>query len=173
VSTAYPDLALPEKMREELRKPMGRLVEAPDESFNGAFLVCVGDESCRAFLNAGLEPEIQVFDGKTKRVQAEPLPYSAATEYVCDNPPGRITSESWDVLKRAFHHSPSRVRVVGEEDLLVLPCVLLAPLGALVVYGQPGEGLVVLRSSKEQKDFVRRLLQRFSGGRSALFPVRE
>jgi uncharacterized protein (UPF0218 family) len=37
------------------------------------------------------------------------------------------------------------VVVDGEEDLLVLVAVLYAPVGGLVVYGQPGEGVVVVR----------------------------
>jgi uncharacterized protein (UPF0218 family) len=33
--------------------------------------------------------------------------------------------------------------VDGEEDLAVIPLVLAAPSGAAVLYGQPGEGVVL------------------------------
>ncbi|PIO02848.1 DUF359 domain-containing protein [Candidatus Micrarchaeota archaeon CG10_big_fil_rev_8_21_14_0_10_54_18] len=157
----FQTLYLPEAMRKELKKPFGRLVKKPPKTLKKEFVVCVGDESCRALLNAGFTPELQVFDCKTKRAKAEPLPPSKLSERVCSNPAGSITAESWNALKRAFSR-PSRVRVNGEEDLLVLPCVLLAPAGAVVVYGQPGEGLVLVRASKQRKGFVRRLLKCFS-----------
>lgn len=40
------------------------------------------------------------------------------------------------------------ILVDGEEDLAVLPCILTAPSGSLVLYGQPGEGLVVCEVDK-------------------------
>ena len=149
-------------MRKELKRSLGQLVKKPPKTLKTEFVACVGDESCRAVLNAGFAPALQVFDCKTKRVKTEPLPPSKIKEYVCSNPAGSITAESWNVLKRAFLHCPCRVRVNGEEDLLVLPCVLLAPDNAVIVYGQPGEGLVLVTASKERRDFVRRLLKRFS-----------
>jgi len=41
--------------------------------------------------------------------------------------------------------------VDGEEDLLVIVAVLYAPEGSLVVYGQPGEGIVVVRVTGEKR----------------------
>ena len=33
------------------------------------------------------------------------------------------------------------IRVEGEEDLALLPCVLHAPEGSVVIYGWPGRGM--------------------------------
>ena len=40
--------------------------------------------------------------------------------------------------------SPVRITVNGEEDLLVLPVCIHAPDNAIVMYGQPNEGLVLV-----------------------------
>jgi len=49
----------------------------------------------------------------------------------------------------------------GEEDLLVLPVVQYAPIGSVVYYGQPGEGLVKVVVTKEKKRQVVALVAQF------------
>ena len=41
--------------------------------------------------------------------------------------------------------------VEGEEDLLTLPVIKFAPLGALVVYGQPYVGMVLVMVTERTK----------------------
>jgi uncharacterized protein (UPF0218 family) len=36
------------------------------------------------------------------------------------------------------------IRVEGEEDLALMPVILEAPIGADVIYGWPGKGMMVL-----------------------------
>jgi hypothetical protein len=50
------------------------------------------------------------------------------------------------------------VAVKGEEDLLALPVIALAPVSALVFYGQPGEGIVVVRADAESKSRIKAIL---------------
>ncbi len=47
--------------------------------------------------------------------------------------------------------------VEGEEDLLTIPAVLLAPNRAIVIYGQPGTGAVVVNINEESKKHYRNL----------------
>jgi uncharacterized protein (UPF0218 family) len=42
--------------------------------------------------------------------------------------------------------------VEGEEDLLTLVAMAVAPLGSFVIYGQPGEGLVVVEVDDAAKN---------------------
>jgi len=42
--------------------------------------------------------------------------------------------------------------VDGEEDLAVLPVLLIAPLGFSIFYGQPNEGLVQVQVTEENKE---------------------
>jgi len=49
----------------------------------------------------------------------------------------------------------------GEEDLLTLPAILLAPLSSLVLYGQWDRGAVMVEVTEEMKNQVKKLLERF------------
>jgi uncharacterized protein (UPF0218 family) len=51
--------------------------------------------------------------------------------------------------------------VDGEEDLLAIPAVLEAPLRALIVYGQPSQGIVVVEASSQRKAKLAKLLDEF------------
>jgi len=50
------------------------------------------------------------------------------------------------------------VIVDGEEDLLTLVTVLSAPDDALVVYGQPHKGIVVVKVTKETREKMHRIM---------------
>ena len=49
--------------------------------------------------------------------------------------------------------------VDGEEDLAVIPLVLLSPLGTKVIYGQPNKGAVLVNVDTKTKDSLSNLLQ--------------
>lgn len=51
--------------------------------------------------------------------------------------------------------------VDGEEDMAPLYLHLLAPLGAIVVFGMPGWGLMVQRTTIEMKERCRTILNAF------------
>jgi len=66
------------------------------------------------------------------------------------------------MLQEAISHStPQIILVDGEEDLLALPTMLLAPLDTYVVYGQYNLGMVVVRITEEIKSLARNLLTQF------------
>ena len=44
-----------------------------------------------------------------------------------------------------------KIVVDGEEDLATLPAILYAPLGSVVIYGQPNEGSVLVNVTSEMK----------------------
>ncbi len=50
------------------------------------------------------------------------------------------------------------LKIEGEEDLLALPFFLLAELSSVVVYGQPFEGMVVVRVTKAIRTKAKRLI---------------
>ncbi len=53
------------------------------------------------------------------------------------------------------------IKIEGEEDLLALPLVLLAPLESVVLYGQPDQGVVLIRVTETKKNEVLTLLKKF------------
>ena len=73
----------------------------------------------------------------------------------------KIRRDAWSVISEAFK-SRERVRleVRGEEDLLALVCIALAPEGAVVAYGQPDEGAVIVRVDRGAKGRVHDILRR-------------
>ncbi|WP_238536031.1 GTP-dependent dephospho-CoA kinase family protein [Candidatus Nitrosopumilus salaria] len=94
-----------------------------------------------------------------KKKKREPPKLSNATELTVDNPAAEITETSIDMIKQALTMQPPvRLCVNGEEDLLVLPVCIHAPENAVVLYGQPNEGLVVVKVTPEIRNKAQRLL---------------
>lgn len=72
------------------------------------------------------------------------------------NPPGTITAEAQSILFEAAKGcSHLAVIVDGEEDLLVLPLMVYLPVGSLIIYGQPREGMVVISLNDERKKWAK------------------
>ena len=84
------------------------------------------------------------------------------------NPPGTITEEAIVAIKEALE-SPKHVHILvdGEEDLLVLIAVFYAPEKSLVVYGQPYEGIVVVKVTSEKKAEAAEILKAMKTVRKA------
>ena len=77
------------------------------------------------------------------------------------NPAATIAADAWPILSEAFKSEERvRVEVQGEEDLLALVCIALAPETAAVLYGMPGQGVVVVRAEPAAKSRVLDILRR-------------
>jgi hypothetical protein len=110
-------------------------------------------------INFGLIPALQIIDNQEKRLERIPVKCDVSTELVCNNPSAEITPQSIDVIKKAFvSKTPVRLVVNGEEDLLVIPVCIHAPKDAIVMYGQPNEGLVIVKITPEIRNKTQRLL---------------
>ena len=148
---------LPENLRDSLKKPLGILIKDSDTTKEnilksipqGSFVITVGDATTEKLIKYGITPSLQIVDGLEKRLKRE-LPSSyIKTTFSCNNPPAQITQESVEVIKKALQVYPARITVIGEEDLLVLPVCVMAPENAVVLYGQPNEGLVIVKINPE------------------------
>ncbi|MFB6086666.1 MAG: GTP-dependent dephospho-CoA kinase family protein [Halodesulfurarchaeum sp.] len=158
---------LPAAEREAFTDPLGEIYESAEQvlSERGEPIVTVGDVVLAHIGRAGVTPTLSVVDGRTERgpVGEDVLSDrpAAATEHAVENPAGTITAELVEAIESGFEESePARIVVAGEEDLAVLPTILLAPTGATVVYGQPGEGMVATRVNDDLRATVRSLLSR-------------
>ncbi len=112
-------------------------------------LYTVGDVVTASCLRYGIIPAIAITDGKTMR---EPIPgdyVSSASRIQAENPPGTITKDLVSAINQALQNQPAHIFVTGEEDLAVVPLVIASPPGPLLLYGQPKEGVVVLRIDTE------------------------
>ena len=124
-----------------------------------SYIITVGDRTTEKMIDFDLIPSLQIVDGIEKREKREPPKLVNATEIAVDNPPAEITSQSIDVIKKAFSmKSPIRILVTGEEDLLVLPVCIHAPENSVVMYGQPNEGLVIVKITSEIRNKAQSLL---------------
>jgi uncharacterized protein (UPF0218 family) len=162
---------LPEALRADLARPLGPVLppkEAAAKARAARVLVTVGDVTTQTMLDEGLRPRLMVVDNRTKRGSVaravrEGLPGDIPVVNV-ENPPARITEDLWQACATALAGTqPTLVEVRGEEDLATLPCVLLAPNGSVVAYGQPDEGVVLLNVNDAARQRVRALLKQMEG----------
>jgi len=124
-----------------------------------SYIISVGDRTTEKLIDFDLIPSLQIIDGQEKREKREPPKLEHAIELTVDNPAAEITSKSISMIKKAFTlQSPVRIFVNGEEDLLVLPVCVHAPENAVVLYGQPNQGLVIVRITPEIRNKVQGLL---------------
>lgn len=163
-------MPLSEKDAQILKQPFGTLV--PDKEvtkqkmapmLKGAKkIIVVGDATTERLISFGIVPDVAVIDGMERRSKrAYPANYHAE-ELRCRNPAGTISKDAVKALQGALKAAtPARVLVEGEEDLLALPAFAMAPEGSVVLYGQPLEGLVVVRitpaKQRQAKDLMDRI----------------
>ena len=154
------------------KRPLGYLITGePSETFprlkemvnrlHPPKIISVGDVVSTEARVAGIRVNLSIIDGKTMRHgYAPPISKTRLTFHVA-NPAGTITQESWQTIKNAMKEEDATIIVDGEEDLLAIPAVLEAPLRALIVYGQPSQGIVVVEASSQRKAKLAKLLDEF------------
>ena len=161
-------MQLPDDLRDQLKNPLGNLVSDNDPNKENiikkftaeSIVITVGDRTTENILQLGLKPQIQIIDCLEKRNQRiAPIDDTINTKLFCRNPPGEITKESIQIIKKAFSSEPPvRIVVDGEEDLLVMPVCISAPENSVVMYGQPNEGLVIVRITPKIRAKVQKIL---------------
>ncbi|MCW4045492.1 MAG: DUF359 domain-containing protein [Candidatus Bathyarchaeota archaeon] len=131
-------------------------------------IVGVGDTVSRNLVAFGVEAGLLVTDSLRRRRRVAPAVFSGWRVVHVRNPAGVITEEAVAAVRAALAGG-ERVHVVvdGEEDLLTLIAVAFAAEGSLVVYGQPGEGLVVVRVTAEKRGEALGLLKAMETGGKA------
>jgi uncharacterized protein (UPF0218 family) len=162
-------LILPESLRQQLKQPFGQLVTGSISDCNRALetathkesppkVVLVGDTVSRYALEAGIHADLIIVDNREMRQPSEPVSLVRRTMLKLVNPPGTIAAEAWNAISQALETGDSAVVVEGEEDLLVLVAISIAPIRSFVVYGQPKMGIVLVRVSEERKREVAQVM---------------
>lgn len=169
---------LPEILRERLHQPFGLLFtgEIPKQFLKKPDrLVTVGDVTTRNILSLGIRPVISVIDFAIERKKTHQslsdfgFTGDEAIVHV-SNPPGEITAQVWSKLSK-ITKMLTKKRIIcivdGEEDLLVIPLILVLPVGFFILYGQPKinqqkEGVVVLEITEQLKEKTFQLLSQFT-----------
>jgi uncharacterized protein (UPF0218 family) len=153
-------------LRDRLKTPFGKLYRGKGEEClrdiisglkSSTKVISIGDVTTYYLLKAGVVPDICIVDNLTMRIPVDhEVRKGTAHESFQDvrvkNPPGVVTQELIDAIKESMGSTgPVRIYVDGEEDLAVIPACELAPVGSVVLYGQPGEGVVAITVTEEKK----------------------
>lgn len=168
-------LTLPPALREAFKEPFGPLYTDIDDLLAdaGTPIVAVGDMVTYHLREAGHEPHVSVVDGLTERDAIpeevrEGLEGAGERRTELVNEPSELSRDLLIALRDAIDAEADTLLVVeGEEDLATLPAVLATPLGGSVVYGQPGEGMVLIEVTESSRAEIRDLLVRFDGDADA------
>jgi len=123
-------------------------------------IISVGDVVSQSMTESGIPIQVAITDNKVKREKIPPIHVKAKRTLSVKNPSGTLTPEAWTTIEKALKGRQStRVLVDGEEDLFTLVAVLQASDGALVVYGQPNEGVVAVKVTERTRERVRRIIE--------------
>ena len=145
-------LVMSGEQKEVLAKPMDELFIEKGELKNYYKVAVVGDSSLLKFEEDGLRFDLAVYDWKIGRKPLTQKQIKRRNEAVVTNEAGKITVEVVREIKKMVEKGSGMLRVEGEEDLLTLPMVLMLPLECVVIYGQPGDGVVGVKVTEEAKD---------------------
>jgi len=122
-------------------------------------VISVGDTVSDSMTRHGISLQVLIVDNKVMRKPVQPIAVDTDQTLHLKNPPGTLTEEAWIVIREALRGKRrTKVLVDGEEDLLTLVAVLCAPENSLVVYGQPHEGIVVIKVTERARETMRRIV---------------
>ncbi len=148
----------------------------------GFLLISVGDAVTDALLKIGVTPDISIVDLYIQRKQVYKNIQEIGFRNIkvikrVKNPAGTLSFDGFSVLSSLIHSEakPAVLQVDGEEDLFTLLAMFSAPLGSLIVYGQPArhllgqkasaggphEGVVVIEVTEKKKEEAREYLEQF------------
>jgi uncharacterized protein (UPF0218 family) len=158
------------ELREKLKEPFGVLIRgtfsenmskliALVEREKPPKIVTIGDTVSRNLHATGIQPQLSITDNKSMRKRTQPATFYAKKVVHVENPQGTITNGAMVAIREALESDiQTHIIVDGEEDLLTLAVVLQAPKNALVVYGQPYEGIVVVNVTPAKKKEAQEIL---------------
>ncbi len=169
-------LALPARLRKAMRHPIDKIIndllEIKTSKPKWTLLISVGDIVTKSLREINCLPDIEIIDFRTRRHAIDKKFFNSfknsANRQMYKNEPGTIEKEVVNVYneaKKACLDRKSKQTIVidGEEDLLALPAILLAPLHSFVCYGLYDLNAVALvHVTEENKKIVFNLLQQFS-----------
>jgi len=167
------------KLREKLKEPFGTLIQGTFSETMSRLeiiverekppkIVSVGDTVSRNLHEHRVNPQLSITDNKRMRKRIQPRIFPKKSVVRVKNPQGTITEEAITAIRGALE-SDRQVHIIvdGEEDLLTLIAVLHAPAGSLVVYGQPYEGIVVVKVTPEKRAEAMEILKAMKTVRKA------
>ena len=171
--------SLTPKLRIKLKEPLGTLIRGSFietmnrlkvliKEENPPCVISVGDTVSRNLEKIQVHPKLSIIDNFAMRKVIQPVTLVADKTLRVRNPQATITEEAITAVQNSLKNDGStNIIVEGEEDLLTLIAILYAPENTLVVYGQPYEGIVVVKATSTKKEEVARILKAMETVRKA------
>lgn len=167
-------LTLPPHLRAILREPIGSIIQNIGDVTKYLkeipMIIAVGDIVALSLFEIGHQADVSVVDFKTRRhklkEKEEVSLHSLNPTFSCKNPAGKIEKEATFLVGKAIESflqtgEKQTVKIVGEEDLLTLPAILLAPLQSLVIYGLYDQGAVIVEVTEQRKQKIAEIVKKF------------
>jgi pantetheine-phosphate adenylyltransferase len=170
-------LMLPEGLRSDLQKPMGKVLTPTQIAYSvlhyrDHVIITVGDVTTQKVFSFGVQPSLVIIDLQVERkpyqtLEAYKFPKKYVIKHIASGP-GFISKKAVTAIQIWRKHVKKRTVLVinGEEDLLVLPALVHAPIGSILYYGQPlvgqVEGLVEVVVTSQIKQKATQLFKQFT-----------
>ena len=163
---------LPQNQRQYFKKPLGqiiknrqdivKLINMLSDDDSTPKVITVGDVTTQVFVELSFIPDIAIIDEHVQRKRVSLLEIENVSVIETSNQAGYIMQNAWIEIINSLKIEDKKIiiKIIGEEDLLVLPTILEAPLDSKVLYGQPNEGLVVVSVTEDIKKSVCELLRK-------------
>jgi len=172
-------IELPESVRPLLKDPFGILyrgtageelkcmLNVRKDIGDYTKLIVVGDITSYYSFMAGLLPDLFIIDESTKRGKVSEdlgkILKKGDYKYVqIKNLPATISKDLVNAIEDGLNEKTGII-VDGEEDLAVIPVIVIAPISSIILYGQPNEGVVLVRIDKDLKERVKNILKLMNG----------
>jgi uncharacterized protein (UPF0218 family) len=154
-----------QQIKNQLKKPLGKLhadfKEVKKLSHNHR-IISVGDVCTLSLLAIGIRPHLAVFDYLFMRQDLDPgmikiLEFYFKKPKKYKNPPGTLSSQ---ILADApiLLSKGGGVLIDGEEDLTALAFIINATGRDVIIYGQPGKGIVIVKPGAKIKRKVEKII---------------
>jgi uncharacterized protein (UPF0218 family) len=159
------------ELRVKLKQPLGKLIRGSFVETMRRFrdtvdkekpqnIISVGDTVSRNLAKNHFLPKLSIIDNKCMRKRVSPTLLAADKTVYVKNPQGTITEEAIGAIQDALKGNQHvKMIVEGEEDLLTLIAIADAPEDSLVVYGQPYEGIVIVKVTPDKKAEAAKILK--------------
>lgn len=174
---------LPDVVRPALREPLGHVFSTKNEmdilaksvrsglgkTKQRTIFISVGDIVSLSLMERKLTPSIMIYDYITRREalsENQKKQLQNKTNITVFNQAGVIRQSAIKTIFKTINKVQKTdnkigIRVIGEEDLMVLPTILMAPLYSKVFYGQKDLGFIAVTVTETVKEKVKGLMQLF------------
>jgi hypothetical protein len=159
------------ELRVKLKQPLGTLIRGSFTETTKRFsemmsreqpssIVAVGDTVSKNIAKNHIVAKLSIIDNKCMRRNVRSTPLATEKTFHIKNPQGTISEEAVAAVQEALQSNQhSKIVVEGEEDLLTLIAIMNAPQDSFVLYGQPHEGMVVVKVTQGKKKEISEILK--------------